>query len=233
MDAITTIFRMSMNKTVKIIGVLIFSLFLSCQNKEININNNRDLKSERHVNGSHNLIESDVHKEKKSIPVNDFLPDSSINNKLFLDNYRSINNLITPNEIKYITHIRNSPVILFINKDNSEYLLAYQYEGATKYSFDCFEIGYRKEFPNFKGYETNENHFFTESGLRLGISLQELEKIKGRNFMKEIKNYETIIYYYLSGNHPFVRRYHMPGYFMKFFLRENKVVKIIFGFEYP
>jgi hypothetical protein len=77
--------------------------------------------------------------------VNHIVPDSTINRKLFLSNYNSLQNFYKDYEnVTTIEQIRESPVVVFMNRSKVEYLIAYQYEGGTKNSFDCFEIGLLK-----------------------------------------------------------------------------------------
>ena len=166
-----------------------------------------------------------------------FKPDSSINERLFLEDYESSLKFF-PDKKKQKIHdfIRFSPVMIFSNKLKEEYLIAYQYEGVTEYAFSCFEIGYFEEDKRLNKklvVNSEETIFKTESGLGLGSTLEEVTDAKGKNFKAKRKGNDMILTYHLNKKHPFVKRYYMPGYFMEFRLRENKVRQITFGFEYP
>ena len=69
----------------------------------------------------------------------------------------------------------------------------------------------------------------------LGISLANIIKIKGNGFKKESVNGETILKYRIEdfATSAFLKQYNMPGYFIELVLKEDKVVKIVFGFDYP
>jgi hypothetical protein len=165
-------------------------------------------------------------------------PDTTINRKLFLEDYTSAERFYAKIETaEFIERIRSSAVMVFSNAATNQYLLAYQYEGDTKNAFSCFEIGYMKNLePAGRGKmnRVNEKSFQTESGLALGLSLEAVVKAKGKGFKKTgTGNSITLTYRIEDAASPFLQRYSMPGYFMEFVLKENKVVKILFGFDYP
>lgn len=171
--------------------------------------------------------------------LNQIVPDTTINNKLLLSNYASLPEFYPKyKSIEAIERIRESPVIIFSDKFNIEYLIVYQYEGSTENSFDCFEIGYlknEKALSKVNIYNTLEDSFKTETNLGLGVTFEEITSIKGSNYKKTEKE-DLIIISYRNTNFEtstFLQRYNMPGYFMEFTLKENKVIKIKFGFDYP
>lgn len=166
-----------------------------------------------------------------------FKPDSTINKRLFLEDYES-SLAFFPNINKYKTHefIRSHPIMIFSNEQKNEYLIAFQYEGGSKNEFDCFEIGYFEDDKRVNkklALSSKETIFKTESGLGLGTTLEEITRIKGKNFQMKTKGKDMILSYHLNDKHPFVKRYYMADYFMELRLRENKVRQITFGFEYP
>jgi hypothetical protein len=166
-------------------------------------------------------------------------PDTTINKKLFLENYLSSEKFYTKIDIvDLVEKIRSSPVVVFSNTSKDEYLLTYQYEGNSKNSFSSFEIGYMKNLESVnakKIYQSNESSFKTESGLKLGLSLAEIVKIKGKGFKRKDTGDETILSYRIEDYNRsiFLKRYNMPGYFIELVLKKDKVIKILFGFEYP
>ena len=166
-------------------------------------------------------------------------PDTTINQKLLLENPLSLKNFYAKIEtVDLVEKIRSSPVAVFSNTGNDEYLLAYQYEGNTQSSFSCFEIGYIKDLKGTDESKINhsgEKYFRTESNLQLGLSLADIVKIKGNGFKKESMNGETILNYRIEdfATSAFLKQYNMPGYFIELVLKEDKVVKIVFGFDYP
>lgn len=168
--------------------------------------------------------------------IEDFKPEISINKLLYLRDDTSLEKFY-PNykNLIAIDKIRETSVIIFANKTSKEYLLAYKYEGDIKNSFSMFEIGYLQNSPELKHFTTtNYNNFHTELGLTLGMSVDDLIKLKGENFKIENNSKGKILKYEISNpNNLYVKKYEMPPYFMDFYLKNEKVYLIIFGFEYP
>ncbi len=165
--------------------------------------------------------------------ITEFNPDTLINNALALQNRISSERFfpgITSKQLMYLGG--ESPAIIFSSMNDKEYLIAFQYEGGTENEFSCFEIGYSNliEENNHK-FSTNYKSFELESGLKLGLSVEELIKIKGNDFVKE----NGRIIYRLDDykNSSFLKKYNMPVYFLECSLENNRIVKIKFGFEYP
>jgi len=195
--------------------VLLFFLFFSCHQSEKKI--------------QEKIENETVITEKFS------KPDFKIN-QLELREENSLTNFYSQN-IKLLDHLRYSPVTIFTDKEKKEYLIAYQYEGDVKNSFSCFEVGHLKDDPKLEKenvVKTKYDNFMTESGLKLGITLEEITNLKGSDFKVEKKPNEEIIRYTIDNpDDPKIKQYEMPPYFMEFYLKDNKVYKIIFGFEYP
>ena len=77
---------------------------------------------------------------------------------------------------------------------------------------------------------TKYKNFFTESGIKLGISKKDLIKIKGNNFVEtnHVLRYEISDY---EKSH-FLEKYNLPIYFAEYTFDQDKLCKIDFGFEY-
>ncbi len=169
-----------------------------------------------------------------------FVPDTTINNICLLRNsnlsevfYSNINNIkLLYEDFGFLQE--DSPLFIFFNADKTEYLITFQHEGDIDKFFSEFEIGYvteniQKEVGN-KYTETVYKDFQTESHLCLGMTLEELEIIKGKNYIRK----GNVITYFINDDvSEFLKRYNMPEYFLKCELSENKVCKIRFGFSYP
>jgi hypothetical protein len=164
----------------------------------------------------------------------EFIPDTSINNKLFLNDENSIADFFIPHQkIQLVEFIKESPVAIFINQEQTQLLYAYQYEGSIKNSFSCFEINYTKNARSDK----RENkvlfkNFNSGNDLHLGMSLDTLLIFKGRNYT--VKN-DTLIRYEINNfsKNPFLKRYNMPEYFLECKLKHERVIRIKFGFTRP
>ena len=167
----------------------------------------------------------------KPIKEPTFLPDSTVNNILVLGRSESAESFYPYiSSEQYITHLRESPVIGFSNKDNSEYLLLYQYEGGVRNSFGCFEIGYTNDLQK-KVTDIDYDKFRTESGLMLGITINELKSIKGSSYTQDG---DKVVYQLTDySNSSFLRRHNMPSFFIECTLRDDRIIRIKYGFNYP
>ena len=165
----------------------------------------------------------------------EFVPDTTINNLFFLQDdassevfYPNINNVKLLDEELFSQDV--SPHIIFLNANKTQYLIAFLHEGTFKNWFSEFEIGYVTEtvFEEIKDKytETSYKDFQTESKLRLGMTLSELEGIKGKNY---IRDGNKITYCYNSPNSEFLE-YGDCEYYLECELLQNKVCKIRFGF---
>lgn len=196
------------------------------------------LSSCRTTEGNSKGSSLDVSKTKKidSIAVVravHFVPDTLVNNRLALRDFNGIvQGMPQSKNQNAVEKLRESPVFVFVNQDTTSYLLAYQYEGTTSYAFDCFEIGYTKDLEQTKEIlKVDEMFFVLGSGLKLGLSLVELIKIKGNRYDQEGNQITYRIDDYRQS--PFLKRYNMPAYFLTCTLTDNVITKIKFGFEQP
>jgi len=210
------------NKLI-IINIL-WIIFLGCQrNEKVIISNEMSPHIEKHFS----LLEKSV-----------FIPDTTINSILELRNPLSLKLFyLDYKNIIYTESIRTgSPIIIFINKNKTQYLLGYKFEGDVRNSLSCFEIGYLKNenFKYIKQHKTDCEKFITESGIQLGISFSELISLKGKNYTVEKNKTDTLIVYKADKNtSEYVNRHSMASYFMEYFIKADKIEKIYFGFDYP
>ncbi len=233
-------FHMLGSKKMIHITNLLIGLLLSCQSNNKAESNLKQDNSKVNVDSvlKTDSAPSSVVNNRNLISeeLNNFVPDSTINKKLILDNYESLSSFYSDNkDILTIERVRESPVVIFSDVSGKQYLLAYHYEGSTKNAFDCFEIGYFADDQTLKGkrvYKTEIDEFRTESNICLGMSFKDLISKKGKGYKTEVHNSTTLITYNVE-NSSFVKRYNMPGYFMKFLIIDDKVFKITFGFDYP
>lgn len=222
-----------MNNFNFFIGVILFSFF-SCRENEKNNNNQMDLTPT--LMDSTLIVKKNLSTKIAKVEKQIF-PDTTVNSKIMLSNDESLKEFYS-NEVRTFDRIRESPVVIFTNKKNSEYLITYQYEGGVKNSFDCFEFGYLKDdesLVEISKFETSEIKFTTESKIYLGLNLQEIINIKGLNYKTETNKKLTTVIYRDSDydNSSFLKRYNMPGYFMEFTLKDSKLIKVKYGFDYP
>ena len=177
----------------------------------------------------------------KVVAQNNFVPDTTINNLFFLENTNS-SEIFFPNidSVKRFDEelfsVDGMPHIIFYNADKTKYLVAFFHYGGSRNSISEFEIGYVTEKNatelNRKSNETTYNDFQTENNLRLGMTLKELEEIKGKNYIRK-DNVVTYIINEEEVDSDFLNEYNMPEYYLECEIVQNKVCRIRFGFTYP
>jgi len=164
-----------------------------------------------------------------------FIPDTSICN-IALDSHISIEREFGDIMGDSINEKNGYEVFYFSNIDTSEYLTLVFFPGNTKNAFSRFVISKFETRPiNRRLSYTRCSVFSTESQIKLGISITELEEIKGRGYLKTQKsNFEIYTYSVTSDiNSPFYRRYKLPIYSAIYRFKNNKLVEFEFGFENP
>lgn len=162
-----------------------------------------------------------------------FEPDTTINNILNIEDYRSIEQSLG-DIMEKLNHAAPLPDVYYTNSLSNLYLRLVFFPGSTRNSFSRFEIGIK---PAGKKYEmlTQFNDFGPESGISIGDSMKSVIEIKGSSYKKYRNAGVTVLFYEISdmsGNH-FLQRYNMPGYSAKYYFRNGKLFKMSLGFDYP
>lgn len=162
-----------------------------------------------------------------------FIPDTSVNNILSLENPTTSKIFFpTVDKLPVIEKMRESPIVILSNRTNSEYLILYKFESSTLNSFGKFELLDSLKSDLVKATITTYENFATESGLKLGLTLNEVVSKKGPGFLKEG---DFKIVYRISdfNKSDFLRRYNMPGYTMECIFKNGILCQLIYGFENP
>ncbi|WP_017733371.1 hypothetical protein [Nafulsella turpanensis] len=201
----------------KILLLLLSQVIISCTESKTSSRRNQTPK----------VHEEDVRQEAI------FTPDSTIHGVLKLHNRTSLDEFYGETErLKLVDSLREAYVLPFCNRNGSQYLFGYQYEGNEKLSFSVFEIGYVKKDMEVCEARVDVENFSTESGIKLGMPLEELLELKGKEY--EFRSDSLIIYKIddYSGSE-FLQKYNMPAYFLECSMNASRVSKIKLGFEYP
>jgi hypothetical protein len=149
------------------------------------------------------------------------IPDSSISNFLKLRDPVS-----TPDSIKKA--IKDNVVILS-NKDETRFLIAYQYPGDPLGSFIGFELsGLSTEIVDYP-IKTNIPSFVTENGVSNNCELEEILKFKGNNYYKTEEN-GLATYSFNDVPEDFLDRHNSEEYFFEVQAMEGLLNRIQFGF---
>lgn len=166
---------------------------------------------------------------------NHFFPDSTINNfilrsktGLFRDTYNFLDSLNGGDGPDWY--------ILLVNNQNQVFKLWF-YPGGYADEFEYFEVnhGSSSSIEGLKFKQIESDQFITESGIRLGISKEELFEIKGKNYSNELSTANEIIYSFGPDSelHDFLKQKNAAGYEAKYKFINNRLVKFEFGYILP
>lgn len=168
-----------------------------------------------------------------------FIPDTTVNEKLYLNNYNSIMSFYPCIDSLYL-HLEQDTYAfcLFANIYHTQYLKAFTYEGSLKNEFSLFEIGYLNNENLFlKGQinDTNYPSFRTESGLSLGMDFESVLSVKGNEYDLQKREKDSLVIYKIDADDifGFCKKYNMPSYSLCLTIKNSKVNKIVYGFDYP
>lgn len=162
-----------------------------------------------------------------------FVTDTTINNKINLDDYLSVETHLG-DIIQKVDHNASLPDIYLKNASGTQYLRLIFFPGSTRNAFQRFEVGINTS--RIKGTSLKKFiSFKTESGISIGSSLDSVIAKKGKNYTKEKINGTIEITYRLTGldSHPFLGSHNSPLYSAVYCFKKGKLYKFSFGFEYP
>jgi len=166
---------------------------------------------------------------QKQTTLQKFIPDTTINNELKLVNSKSIEKAIGNQSGKLVDDEKASRIQL-ANVNNDEYMILYHLSGSNANSFNEFEIGILKTNSGvFKS--THYKSFSSESKIKLGMLEEDLTRIKGGNYTKDVKDGFTVVNYKITdSSDSFLKNYNMPLYKAQYYFKDGKLTKFIFGF---
>ena len=174
---------------------------------------------------------------------NTFVPDTSVNNILFLTNSNSTIDMF--GDIMSLLQRQDDdfPNVCFVNSDGKEYLRLTLHPGSSFNQISFIEIGFSDHLNNtVPKNKSTYKHFFTESGILLGMSEEKVKSIKGYDvyFRTSFDNFKVLTYII---EEPFVEQrifiskfleiYNTPNYNASYWFKNNKLVKFSYGFAYP
>lgn len=166
--------------------------------------------------------------QKKDTCRDNFVADIKVNdielsnNNTSLSSYKDLDKLVIEDK-------QGLPYVSFLNKKETEKLTVYFFYGSGYDEFYQFKI------EPYTGNKLNNrleyNSFITESGIKLGITKTELLKIKRNNYTENDNTVKYVLSDYNSSC--FLQKYNLPVYFSEYTFKDDKLIKIYFGFEYP
>lgn len=158
--------------------------------------------------------------------VAECIQDSIINDVIKINNAESILSTFGDISLKINKNENDDWDVYFKNKKGDEYLRLVFYPGISyihNNEFSYFEVGYVKDLNN-KAHllQSGFMHFITSSGCSLGISLDSLYKIKGKDFKIDRTD----------ENSSHIIKYCKDLYVEEYSLKNDTIVSFGFGF-YP
>ncbi len=167
----------------------------------------------------------------------EFVPDTVINKVIILENAASIEKNLGDCML-LLDENADLPFVVFHNASGTQYLKLIFHPGNSKNRFSYFEVGSTNDKPQKSRKKLNKTRFqsfTTQSGIRLGMSKQEIVNLKGSDYQKSLTNKIQVIDYKIDNikKSGFLRRYNMPEYTTRYFFQKDILIKFSFGFEYP
>ncbi len=148
--------------------------------------------------------------------------DSTINNEIQLRNPTSVVNSVGDLSTELISSGAEAPYVILTNKTKNEYLKMTMWYGDPRNSFSYFVVGSNSDIVRLNLHTTKYNRFKTDSGIRLGLSKQDIVNMKGLKYSVTNENsIETISY---LGQDLYEAKYHF---------KKNILVQYEFGYRYP
>ncbi len=130
------------------------------------------------------------------------------------------------------------PYVLLYNRDKTEFAIASPYYGTCHQCWQCFYIGLLSkeaiEKEKHRIVNTKESHFFTESGIHLLMSKDEVITLKGE---PDVQQDSLMTYYYISSDIPmdseeynYYKEHNIGNMFLTVIIQKDKVIGIAYGY---
>lgn len=161
--------------------------------------------------------------------------DTTINRMIVLRNSFSIEKNLG-DIVSKLNKDKDLPEVYFKNKSGTECLRLIFFPGDAKNIISLFEVS-KVGLINkpSKSWQSNFSSFFTESGIKLGMTMSDVVGKKGNNFKKTSNGGLIVLRFSIDEKRDpkFLNTYNMPLYIAEYTFKNNLLVKFIFGFEYP
>jgi hypothetical protein len=170
----------------------------------------------------------------------------SAQNSIFIPD-TSISGIILKDQSSLKSHVSNIRMMIdydgpgeeacLLNKDESEIVVLVFHAGASMYEVAEMHVYAKPYKPNKcrKPIKLSIDRFVTESGIKLYLQKKDLIKIKGKPLLIDKINGEEILEYLINDYEKsgFLKRYDYPGYHAFYTFKQDKLIKMDFGFTYP
>ena len=123
-----------------------------------------------------------------------FIPDTIVNQNFILNSSISFQNMISYIRKINLNLLEEKTNLLFCNINQKQYLVAHIDKEDANKIFSCFEIGYTKSLVSMQEYiKLDYSDFSTQSGIKLGMTRNELLDIKGTDYYIMTEEYVRYI----------------------------------------
>lgn len=122
----------------------------------------------------------------------------------------------------------------FLSFDRDEKINLYMYPSDSAYSFSVIELqpATQDEADEKSGFfGIYKDPIYTGNKIRLGAKKSDILKSTGEPMNIETNNDEEILKYWIDGRHIWLHSHNAEKYFLTYYLKDEKVTKIHFGFE--
>lgn len=129
-------------------------------------------------------------------------------------------------------YIVNSYIVL-ANMEKRQYLRMPHYPGNPIGVMSLFEIGYLFDLDSCLSYDY-DGAFLTNNNVALGELADNIIKVQGKPTRIEEKDGCRIYCYWVDeSNSEYVRENNEYAYFVEYWIKDRRLVKLKFGFVYP
>ena len=164
-----------------------------------------------------------------------FEPDTSISG-IKLQDPGSLKSMI-PNIMTLIDYQGPGAQACLLNKDETEIVILVFHAGSSANEVAEIHVYSKPNSPNkcTKPIKLGIDRFITENNIKLYIHKKDLIKIKGQPLLIDKINGEEILQYIINDydKNGFLKRYNYPEYHAFYTFKQDKLVKMDFGFTYP
>ena len=163
---------------------------------------------------------------------NKFEPDTSIG-PISLNNSKNVSEYLGRNVMERLNDTAMMPHSSVLSKDSEQRFTFYFHPGGVKNKFSEFQVNFTEKIKR-NDKIVADKEFETESGIKLGITKNELKLIKGKP--DSITKKKRIVYHYRIDDYEhseFLQKYNMPIYYADYEFGKGKLIEFRFGFEYP
>lgn len=130
----------------------------------------------------------------------------------------------------------DNPKAFFCNRDDSERLTLVYHEGDIANTVSELRVErVETRYIDCAHPASAMDHFISGKGIQLGMTLEAVAQILGKNFKEHAELGEIVISYRIENakTSDFLQLHDAPSYYGQYHFRNNRLVKFDFGFEYP